>query len=99
MIFTENLTQTNKEKAIQAFLYLLIRDHVPTGIIHEIIMDLSKTKYHDIIFTNKFLAEECAVLTKAILTSTTFKELMYTQEKSIFDLNSDGVPYNDPKGW
>lgn len=46
-----------KNDILKAFIYLLVRDHVPFGIIEEIFWDLKETELKDYQFTNKIMED------------------------------------------
>lgn len=53
----------NSNNKLVAFLYLLIRDHLPSGIVEEIALNIDNTSFD---FTNGWLAEHAKDLAKRL---------------------------------
>lgn len=61
--------------ALQCFIYILLRDHLPSGVVHGILIDHT-SKSTESIYSNPFLAEESRVIAEAILRHSTFEEIL-----------------------
>lgn len=91
-------------RELQAFLYILLRDHLPSGTVHEILKNHTSkgNATWETVYSNQFLAAESRVLAEAILGHTTFMEVMtkYDNEISPIELtaNTESV-FNDPRDW
>lgn len=63
-------------KRLQTFIYILIRDHLPSGVVHEILEKHTSKCDLDSTFCNPYLELKAQTLSEAILTQSTFKKVM-----------------------
>jgi hypothetical protein len=65
-------------RELTAFLYILMRDHLPSGVVHGILIDHTSVgeTTTEWVYSNPFLAAESMVLAKAILGHSTFKNTL-----------------------
>lgn len=65
-------------RELQAFLYILIRDHLPSGTVHGILIDHTSVgeKGQECVYSNPFLAAEAKKLAEAILGHCTFRDAL-----------------------
>jgi hypothetical protein len=70
--------QEQDVKELQAFLYILIRDHLPSGIVHGILIDHTSKgqKGDENLYSNPFLAAEALKIAQAILGHCTFQDIL-----------------------
>lgn len=68
-------------KELQAFLYILMRDHLPSGTVHQILIDHTSVgdRGTDWVFSNPFLAADALKCAEAILGHTTFQNALRPQ--------------------
>lgn len=76
-VIKTNTTQyLEDKKRLQTFIYILIRDYLPSGVVHEILEKHTSKCDLDSTFCNPYLELETQVLSEAILTQSTFKKVM-----------------------
>lgn len=51
---------------IDLFLYLLIRDYLPTGIVHKILKNVKEVKKHKKSYTNGYLFKNAKFIRKEL---------------------------------
>lgn len=72
-----NIDQYQEDrKRIQTFIYILLRDHLPSGTIHKILEDYTSKSDLNTKFSNPYLEFEAETLADAILAGSTFKKVM-----------------------
>lgn len=91
MLEKSNWTQQQHDiRKFQEFLYLLMRDHLVSGVVHEIVKDLQKFPHEKVDYTNPFLAEDARTIAMCIVTSTSFCDAIL-QPADIVDWVQDPI--------
>lgn len=90
-------------KRLQTFLYILMRDYLPSGDIHQIIKDIATTDPStECVFCNPFLASDAHWCAQAIFARVSFKDVLAAlSPKSQTEAPAIEFPdiSNDPKDW
>ena len=61
------VTGNVKGNAMEAFFYILMRDHLPVGVVEKLVRDEEESNGKEILFTNGYLANYSKLLTKRLL--------------------------------
>jgi hypothetical protein len=78
--------------ALTCFLYLLARDHLPTGVIEQLLMDATSAASDSVLYTNGYLAQYADYVAKQLSAPIGAKKL---EEKAELEATSKALQENE----